>query len=48
MSTYGRTIDAAPGNALCWLNDVEEELLDACVYIERLKMELKNGGTIKT
>ena len=38
---YGVTTERTDINLLGWLQHLQEELLDAAVYIERLKDELK-------
>lgn len=41
MVHYGRPISATPGDIEKWLNEIQEELSDACVYIERLIEEVR-------
>lgn len=38
---YGTTLDRNDLNTLEWLNHLQEELMDATLYIERLKHEFK-------
>lgn len=38
---YGVTTERTDLNVLEWLQHLQEELLDAAVYIERLKQEVK-------
>ena len=39
---YGVTTERTDIDLLGWLQHLQEELLDAAVYVERLKDELKN------
>lgn len=40
---YGvTTAERTDTNTLGWLQHLQEELMDACVYIEQLKTEFKN------
>jgi len=39
---YGTTTERKDIDLLGWLQHLQEELLDAAVYIERLKKEVKN------
>lgn len=39
---YGTTTARQDLNKLDWLQHLQEELLDAAVYIERIKKELRN------
>jgi hypothetical protein len=39
---YGVTTERTDIDLLGWLQHLQEELLDAAVYIERLKKEIKN------
>lgn len=43
MLKYGVTTERKDIDLLGWLQHLQEELLDAAVYIERIKQEL-NGG----
>ena len=38
---YGTTTERTDINLQGWLQHLQEELMDACVYIERIKNELK-------
>lgn len=40
---YGVTTERTDIDFLGWLQHLQEELLDAAVYIERLKDEVKNA-----
>lgn len=42
---YGVTTDRTDLNTLEWLQHLQEELLDAAVYIEKLKGELNNADS---
>ena len=39
---YGVTLQEDEGNALVWLDHLQEELMDAVNYIEKLKSVLQN------
>lgn len=39
---YGVTTERNDLDLLQWLQHLQEELMDACVYIERIKSEVKN------
>ena len=41
IEKYGTTLDRNDVDLLGWLNHLQEELMDATLYIERLKTELK-------
>ena len=41
IQKYGRTLDRDDLNLTDWLNHLQEELMDATLYIERLKSEVK-------
>jgi hypothetical protein len=41
IQKYGRTLDRDDLNLIEWLNHLQEELMDATLYIEKLKQELK-------
>lgn len=43
MVHYGRPISDTPGDLVKWLNEIQEELTDACVYIERAIEEIKKS-----
>jgi hypothetical protein len=36
---YGVTTERQDINLYGWLNHLQEELMDACIYIERIKQE---------
>jgi hypothetical protein len=40
IKKYGRTLDRDDLNFLDWLTHLQEELMDATLYIEKLKQEL--------
>ena len=40
IKKYGRTLDCDDLSFLDWLNHLQEELMDATLYIEKLKQEL--------
>ena len=42
MSKYGVNTMRDDLSALEWLQHLQEELMDACVYVEKLKKEIKN------
>ena len=39
LRKYGTTLDRNDLNTLQWLNHLQEELMDATLYVERLKQE---------
>lgn len=41
IKKYGVTLDRTDLNTLEWLKHLQEELMDATLYIEKLKQELK-------
>jgi hypothetical protein len=41
MRTYGVSMSDANKTLTEWLSDAQEELLDACVYLEKVKQEVK-------
>jgi hypothetical protein len=41
IEKYGRTLDRDDLSLTDWLNHLQEELMDATLYIEKLKQELK-------
>ena len=41
IKTYGVTTDRTDLSTREWLQHLQEELMDACVYIEKLKNEEK-------
>lgn len=42
---YGTTTERTDIDLQGWLQHLQEELMDATIYIERLKQELKNDST---
>ena len=40
MRKYGVNTDRTDLNTIEWLQHLQEELMDACVYVEKLKTEL--------
>lgn len=40
IKKYGTTLERKDLNLLDWLNHLQEELMDASLYVERLKDEL--------
>jgi len=42
IKKYGVTLDRKDLSPLEWLNHLQEELMDATLYIERLKKELEH------
>ena len=45
MNTYGVSTDRTDLTTEEWLQHLQEELMDACVYIEKLKHETLFSGT---
>lgn len=41
LRKYGTTLDRNDLNTLEWINHLQEELMDATLYVERLKQEFK-------
>ena len=41
IEKYGRTLDRDDLNLIDWLNHLQEELMDATLYIEKLKQHDK-------
>lgn len=41
MKKYGCNTERTDIDLIGWLQHLQEELMDACVYIERTKVELK-------
>jgi len=39
IEKYGKTLDRDDLHGLDWLNHLQEELMDAILYLERLKRE---------
>jgi succinate dehydrogenase flavin-adding protein (antitoxin of CptAB toxin-antitoxin module) len=40
---YGQTLERSDVDLLGWLNHLQEELMDATLYIQKLKNEIENG-----
>jgi len=40
VKKYGHTLDRTDVDLLGWLNHLQEELMDATLYIEKLKKEI--------
>lgn len=47
IKKYGRTLDRDDLNLLDWLNHLQEELMDATLYIEKLKKESQKKSIIE-
>lgn len=45
INKYGRTLDRDDLSFLDWLNHLQEELMDATLYIEKLKDEASKTRT---
>jgi hypothetical protein len=45
---YGTTLDREDLDKIQWLIHLQEELMDATLYIEKLKKELQNTNTIQS
>ena len=43
---YGKTLERTDLNAIDWVNHAQEELMDAILYLERLKQDLYREKTI--
>ncbi len=43
IKKYGRTLDRDDLSITDWLNHLQEELMDATLYIEKLKADLKQA-----
>ena len=43
IQKYGRTLDRDDLSITDWLNHLQEELMDATLYIEKLKADLKQA-----
>ena len=41
IQKYGRTLNRDDLNLIEWLNHLQEELMDATLYIEKLKQDVK-------
>jgi len=42
LITYGGTMEQASKPLIEWINDAQEELMDTLVYLEKVKIELKD------
>ena len=42
MEKYGVNTERTDLTTIEWLQHLQEELMDACVYVEKLKGEIKN------
>ena len=42
VEKYGMTLAENPADLLEWIQHLQEEMMDAALYCERLKMELNN------
>ena len=47
IKKYGRTLDRDDLNFLDWLTHLQEELMDATLYIEKLKNETQKKSIIE-
>ena len=47
IKKYGRTLDRDDLNLIDWLNHLQEELMDATLYIEKLKNETQKKSIIE-
>ena len=45
MRKYGTTLEENPIHVLEWLQHLQEELMDATLYIEKLKSEINESKT---
>ena len=43
IEKYGRTLDRDDIDLMGWLNHLQEELMDATLYVEKLKHELNKS-----
>ena len=48
LKNYGVTMDRQDLGLLNWLQHLQEEMLDACVYIQKILMEHERGQDAKT
>lgn len=46
IEKYGTTLERNDLSLLDWLNHLQEELMDATLYIEKLKKENENWSTV--
>lgn len=42
MTKYGVTTERKDINLIGWLNELQQELMDATIYLERAKQDLQN------
>ena len=42
---YGVTLDKDPGEMLDWLNHLQEELMDAVLYLQKAKEKYETQGS---
>lgn len=42
---YGTTLDRDDLSTLEWISHAQEEAMDFCLYLEKLKTQIKNGKT---
>jgi hypothetical protein len=42
---YGTTLDRNDLSTLEWISHAQEEAMDFCLYLEKLKTQIKNGKT---
>jgi hypothetical protein len=47
IKKYGRTLDRDDLNFIDWLSHLQEELMDATLYIEKLKKEAQKKSIIE-
>ncbi|CAB5223878.1 hypothetical protein UFOVP391_12 [uncultured Caudovirales phage] len=47
IKKYGRTLDRDDLSFIDWLNHLQEELMDATLYIEKLKKEAQKKSIIE-
>lgn len=47
VKKYGRTLDRDDLSFIDWLNHLQEELMDATLYIEKLKKEAQKKSIIE-
>ena len=47
IKKYGRTLDRDDLSFIDWLNHLQEELMDATLYIEKLKKEAQRKSIIE-
>jgi hypothetical protein len=43
MDRYGITMEENEASKMAWVEAAQEELMDAILYLERLKTEIRNG-----